>query len=190
MNIGLIVPSDLLFEGLSNILLHRNHKCKLFRINDLDDYRSSVVNVSFDILVIDTILIQNRTKQFRAYKGEKPGTTWIGLVHSLVNPEIIIEFDAVIRIDDNADDILRKVVNQEDKKVKFPEHEQNKLSSRETDVLKLLSGGLSNKEIAEKLNVSIHTVISHRKNITQKTGIKSQSGLTIYAISNNIISLG
>ncbi|MBK8882774.1 MAG: helix-turn-helix transcriptional regulator [Bacteroidales bacterium] len=63
------------------------------------------------------------------------------------------------------------------------------LSERETEVLKLLSKGLSNKEIADSLNISIHTVISHRKNLTQKTGIKSQSGLTIYALSNNIISL-
>jgi len=47
--------------------------------------------------------------------------------------------------------------------------------------------GFSNKEVADNLNISIHTVISHRKNISQKTGIKSQSGLTIYAISNKII---
>jgi DNA-binding NarL/FixJ family response regulator len=63
------------------------------------------------------------------------------------------------------------------------------ITERETDVLKLLVKGLSNKEIADKLNISIHTVISHRKNIIQKTGIKSQAGLTIYAISNKIVSL-
>ena len=44
-----------------------------------------------------------------------------------------------------------------------------------------------NKEIADKLNVSVHTVISHRKNITRKTGIKSVAGLTIYAMVNNLI---
>ena len=49
--------------------------------------------------------------------------------------------------------------------------------------------GHSNKEIADKLNISIHTVISHRKNITEKTGIKSLSGLTIFAISKKIIPL-
>jgi DNA-binding CsgD family transcriptional regulator len=67
--------------------------------------------------------------------------------------------------------------------------QQETLSDRETEVLQQLVNGLSNKEIADKLNISIHTVISHRKNITQKTGIKSQSGLTIYALSNKIISL-
>ena len=57
------------------------------------------------------------------------------------------------------------------------------------DVLIHLVHGLSNKEIADKLNISIHTVVSHRKNIIQKTGIKSQAGLTIYAISKKIISI-
>ncbi|MEA4948797.1 MAG: LuxR C-terminal-related transcriptional regulator, partial [Petrimonas sp.] len=45
------------------------------------------------------------------------------------------------------------------------------------------------KEIADSLNISIHTVVTHRKNITSKTGIRSQSGLTIYAISKRIISI-
>lgn len=61
------------------------------------------------------------------------------------------------------------------------------LSDREKDVLKLVALGYQNKEIAEKLFISIHTVISHRKNITDKLGIKSISGLTVYAIINKLI---
>lgn len=61
------------------------------------------------------------------------------------------------------------------------------LTTREKDVLKHVALGYSNKVIAEKLFISIHTVISHRKNITDKTGIKSISGLTVYAILNNLI---
>lgn len=64
---------------------------------------------------------------------------------------------------------------------------ENSLTERETEVLKLLSFGHSNKDIADKLFISIHTVISHRKNITEKLGIKSVSGLTVYAIINNLI---
>lgn len=66
-------------------------------------------------------------------------------------------------------------------------HEGEELSLREKDVLKLVALGHTNKEIAEALFISIHTVISHRKNITEKLGIKSISGLTVYAILNNII---
>jgi len=67
------------------------------------------------------------------------------------------------------------------------DEESADLSNREIDVLKLVALGYSNKEIAEKLFVSTHTVMSHRKNMTVKLGIKSISGLTVYAIINNYI---
>ena len=50
-----------------------------------------------------------------------------------------------------------------------------------------LARGFINKEIAEKLNISLTTVISHRKNITEKLGIKSVPGLTIYAVMNGYV---
>ncbi len=46
-----------------------------------------------------------------------------------------------------------------------------------------------NKEIADRYNISIYTVISHRKNITRKTGIKTVAGLTVYALLNNLIDM-
>lgn len=68
-------------------------------------------------------------------------------------------------------------------------NETNKdLSTREVDVLQLIVKGITNKEIADKLNISLNTVLTHRKNITAKLGIKTVSGLTFYAIMNGIIS--
>ena len=61
------------------------------------------------------------------------------------------------------------------------------LTEREIDVVKLVALGKINKEIADELCISIHTVISHRKNITEKLGIKSISGLTVYAMLNKLI---
>ena len=61
------------------------------------------------------------------------------------------------------------------------------MSDRERDVLVRVAKGLSNKEIADDLNISIHTVMSHRKNIAHKTGIKSVAGLTVYALLNNLL---
>jgi len=61
------------------------------------------------------------------------------------------------------------------------------LSERETEVLKQVALGYTNQEIAERLYISKHTVISHRKNITSKLGIKTVSGLTVYAVLNNLI---
>lgn len=68
-------------------------------------------------------------------------------------------------------------------------HAENKeLSSREIDVLQQIVKGGTNKEIADHLNISLNTVLTHRKNITSKLGIKTVSGLTFYSIMNGIIS--
>ena len=66
----------------------------------------------------------------------------------------------------------------------------HELSAREIEVLVLITKGLINKEIADKLNIGLTTVITHRKNITEKLGIKSVSGLTIYAVMNGYVEAG
>lgn len=67
--------------------------------------------------------------------------------------------------------------------------ESEEISTRERLILKHVALGQTNKEIANELFISMHTVISHRKNITRKLGIKTVSGLTVYAILNNIIHM-
>ena len=63
------------------------------------------------------------------------------------------------------------------------------LSSREKDIVRCVAMGLSNKEIADYLNLSIHTVTTHRRNIASKLQIHSMAGLTIYAIANKLVDL-
>jgi DNA-binding CsgD family transcriptional regulator len=70
----------------------------------------------------------------------------------------------------------------------WPEEDHLSLSEREVEVLKLVALGNSNKIIADTLCISVNTVISHRKNITEKLGIKTISGLTVYAIMNKLIA--
>ncbi len=82
-------------------------------------------------------------------------------------------------------DRIKKHLNLNDRPARYPEGKE--LTRREKEVLKLVASGFSNKIIAEDLFISTHTVISHRKKITEKTGIKSISGLTVYAILNNLI---
>jgi DNA-binding CsgD family transcriptional regulator len=62
------------------------------------------------------------------------------------------------------------------------------LSPRETDVLQQIVTGYTNTEIADKLCISLNTVLTHRKNIISKLGIKTVPGLTFYAITNGLIS--
>lgn len=70
----------------------------------------------------------------------------------------------------------------------YPQHDtEHDLSPREIEVLILITKGFINKEIANKLSISLTTVISHRKNITEKLGIKSASGLAVYAVMHGYI---
>lgn len=64
-----------------------------------------------------------------------------------------------------------------------------RLSARETEVLRCLAGGLTAKEIADKLCISTNTVVTHRKNISAKLGIRSLSGLTLYAVMNGLLNM-
>ena len=89
------------------------------------------------------------------------------------------------------DDILRPALTQEKphtrRRHQLPETEE--LSEREQDVLVQVVHGLSNKEIADVLCISTHTVITHRKNIARKLNIHSTAGLTIYAIVNKLVDI-
>lgn len=69
------------------------------------------------------------------------------------------------------------------------ENEAEVLSQREKEIITCVVKGMTNKAIADKLFLSIHTVITHRRNITRKLQIHSSAGLTIYAIVNKLVSL-
>ena len=89
------------------------------------------------------------------------------------------------------DEILRPALSNvsENQPMQALKQEADALSERERDVLIQVVNGLSNKEIADILCISTHTVITHRKNITRKLNIHSTAGLTIYAIVNKLINL-
>ena len=92
------------------------------------------------------------------------------------------------------DGILVPIVNRRmhaDLESRFdtPGEKGEELSSREKEILVCVAKGMLNKEIADAENISIHTVITHRKNITRKTGIKTVAGLTVYALLNNLIDI-
>jgi len=62
-----------------------------------------------------------------------------------------------------------------------------KLSAREIEIIQLVSEGLSNKEIAERLFLSVHTITTHRKNIMSKLGVNNTAGLVMFAIRQNLL---
>lgn len=109
-----------------------------------------------------------------------------------------MQVSGVITLDTyQSENELMKSIMSLHKKAHQPGHSSNKtaieahkvheLSPREIDVITLIAKGKTNKEIATKLNIGQTTVITHRKNITEKLGIKSISGLTIYAVMNGYV---
>lgn len=98
------------------------------------------------------------------------------------NPSINL-FDSPALISYKINEILNSFQTSQ------PKETDTELTRREIEVLQLLTKGHSNKEIADQLFISTHTVISHRKNISEKTGIKSASGMTMYAILKKIIDV-
>lgn len=187
-NIALLEPSNIIYEGLSNILLKIQNHYYVYKVNDLEELNIHFTKEKIDIVIINPLIMINKVNDFVRLKKSFHQKNWIGLIYSYFDNEIISKFDDTIYINDPAEIIANKISRSIETCVP-PDLNQDELSERETEVLIHLVKGLSNKEIAHKLNISTHTVISHRKNIIEKTGIRSLPGLTIYAISQNIISI-
>jgi DNA-binding NarL/FixJ family response regulator len=64
------------------------------------------------------------------------------------------------------------------------------ISERELEIIQNIAEGLSNKEIADKLCLSTHTVNTHRKNIMSKLGVNNTAGVVMYAVKNNLLDIG
>ena len=109
---------------------------------------------------------------------------WLSL-HAQVEDDIFIP--AVRRLEQKLkqSDVTAKISNMIGKNVDGTEA----LGEREKDVIVALVQGMTNKEIADHLCISVNTVITHRRNIARKLQIHSPAGLTIYAIVNNLVDI-
>ena len=118
-------------------------------------------------------------------------TRYVALLASVTTNNLLKEYDDHFSICDELDVIAAKLANlthtpeEEDEK----ESENEALSQREKEIITCVVKGMTNKAIADKLYLSIHTVITHRRNIARKLQIHSPAGLTIYAIVNKLVEL-
>ena len=116
----------------------------------------------------------------------------------LVNGDLQIQDIPTLNICQNQANITKAIISlyrsahnsERATRKPMPQTEAPLLSPRETEVAILLVRGLINKEIADRLNISITTVITHRKNIMEKLHARSLSDVTVYAIMNGLIDIG
>lgn len=123
------------------------------------------------------------------YKRDNPDTKVVALVSGYFDNKTLADFDGSISIFDDLDtvnDTISSVLHIEEDDDNI---ETEQLSQREKEIIECVVKGLTNKAIAEKLSISIHTVITHRRNISKKLQIHSSAGLAIYAIVNKIVEI-
>ncbi len=183
----LIEPSPIVREGFRKILEELNGFTLVACYADTSQLLERCTNHRADILIFNPILMsyQQRTN-IRNFFELPSSVQLIALIYSLVDELLLQQFAATININDDMSRISKKLQTSSKDNV-TTKTESEDLSDRENEILIAVVKGLTNKEIAEKHFISVHTVISHRKNIIRKTGIKSVSGLTVYALLNNLI---
>lgn len=168
-------------EFVDEIRTHIEHEnAGLFEEHEHDDER-----ITSKLTEIKNLII----KYYPTQPTSKEGTvtyTLISVMSDLWHTEQDFSDHCAIE-----DEILRPTLSNYRHRTKQwgKVQETEELSDRERDVLIQVVRGLSNKEIADVLCISMHTVITHRKHITRKLNIHSTAGLTIYAIVNKLIDL-
>ena len=180
--------SEIITTGLYDIFQGMAGCDVVSRIDTPENISEKILSSDANILIINPNLLgfSDRNLPSQLVK-EHPQLSIIALITTYIEPSLLKPYDGIIEISDSKLKIINKmgqIAKNSDKQDKSDDVE---LSKREIDVLVAVAKGLMNKEIADQMNISIHTVISHRKNITHKTGIKSVSGLTVYALLNDLI---
>ncbi|MDR1895356.1 MAG: LuxR C-terminal-related transcriptional regulator [Prevotellaceae bacterium] len=184
--VAIIEKSQIIKEGLTYLLKSHNVCEQIAKLESIDDWHFAFKDEKPELIIINPDRLKDNDLDKVKSKFEiSDKTQIIGLIYQYFGREVYAMFNNIIYITDPENVILNKIRNKQKKEQDTGE----KLTDREKDVLKLLLKGMSNKEVADKLVISPHTVITHRKNIIEKTGIRSLSGLAVYAILNNITDM-
>lgn len=179
--------SEIIAIGLAEIIDGMAQFDVVARLDSPEHLSEKITATDANLLILDPMLLGFHSKDFLSQLGkEHPNMVIIALVSSYLDHSMLTPFGGVIEINDTKSKVISKM-NEFTQSEATKNTDDVELSKRETDVLIAVAKGMMNKEIADQMNISIHTVISHRKNITRKTGIKSVSGLTVYALLNNLI---
>lgn len=192
LTIAIAEPSALIRCGLETILKR------------IPGFRIQVVEIATVELLLETLrthkpdmLIVNPSLpgcfSLQQIKEEAGCTDMkcIALLYAVADHALLRPYDDQINIYDSADEIRHKLERlHTPPAVEGAENEeQQTLSVREKEIVVCVVKGMTNREIADRLFLSTHTVVTHRRNIARKLQVHSASGLTIYAIVNKLVEL-
>ncbi len=186
INIAVVESSEIVRRGIVSLLERADDiSCNVAEIYDLSALRSDITILSPDIMIVNPLHLVNVT--ISELKESCSNMSVIALITTLYDPTLLKSYDATISIYDSASRVVSQIgeiAEREDNS-----DQRSELTPREREIVICIARGMTNKEIADELSLSTHTVISHRRNITAKLEINSSSGLTIYAIVNGLIEV-
>lgn len=188
IKITIIEPSDLVRAGLLGILKNTpGLHAEIYEVDDPSQLRNTLGWQRPNLIIANpTVLGVFSVAHFRR-ESSHSDIKFAALLTGLADNSVLKCYDEVFTLNDSAEAIREKCLRL----IQEPESDrhQDTLSLREKEVVACVVQGMTNKQIADKLCLSTHTVITHRRNISSKLGIHSTAGLTIYAIVNKLIDI-
>ena len=176
LRVAIVEPSTIVAEGIELLLSRGGDYDVVCNVRTMAEYMSRRGGEA------DIVLLSLQ------YAREDVGrATKIGIQTSLADSDTLRQTSAVVSLYSSEDELHKILREAVDASAQSAVSESHEVAERERDVLVLVAKGYTNKEIATELFISPHTVISHRKNIVHKTGIRSVAGLTVYAVLNKLI---
>ena len=184
----IVVPSAIAAKGLEQVFndLGEFEVCAILRDINGQELRS----MAPDVVIVDPEIFDYASRSsVKARVAEYSDAAVLAFTIGPLDEDQQRQYDGVIGLMDTPPAIIKKVRAALEDRTEAPRSEGEELSQREKEILICVAKGMLNKEIADQDNISIYTVITHRKNITRKTGIKTVAGLTVYALLNNLIDM-
>lgn len=187
-HIAVVDTSAIVRSGVTHVIKHVPgngiHTVEIDSAEGLSNYLSLHTP---DIVVVNPIF--EGWFDVARHKAECPDTKFVALLYSVIAPDLLKNYDAEISITEDMESIISKLTALTDGGKDEAQPGQDSLSQREREIVTCIVKGMTNKEIADKLFISIHTVVTHRRNISRKLQIHSPAGLTIYAIVNKLVDV-
>lgn len=188
VHIVIAEPSLIIRSGIVSVLKRLSAiNIDIAEISEISSLISQASDFKPDILIIDPSHIGFMSVSSMKNEIGDSKLKIVALQNSLFDNAILKQFDDVIGLFDSSDMIKEKIVKLTS--AQDIDERKQELSVREKEIVICVVKGMTNKQIAEKLFLSTHTIMTHRRNIVNKLQIHSTSGLTIYAILTKLVMI-
>ena len=181
----IVESSDLLYAGLVAMLGQIRAGVQVVRTQDVSRLREQIKREKPDVLLINPLWAGGETPSRIKATTDRPDLLCVAFLSDLSSLSVVTEYDAQISIYDGFEQIRDRMEALSPK----DSEEEKTLTQREQEIVTYVVKGFTNKQIADKLFLSQHTVVTHRRNIASKLNIQSSAGLTVYAIANKLVRL-